>query len=84
MSYKKESCLGVFSLETASWIIAFLQFFHNGFYILNDITVFKSSISLEDPDRTATAVMAFTLLGSIVADCAAICGALLLAIGNCV
>ena len=83
MTHKKDSCLGVFSLETASWIIAFLQLFYNVFLILNDITLFNKMTSLDDQSHTAI-LMATSLLGSIVSYCEGICAASLLTIGNCV
>ena len=83
MTHKKDSCLGVFSLETASWIIAFLQLFYNVLHILSDITLFNNMTSLDDESHPAV-MTATSLLGSIVSDCAGICAASLLTIGNCV
>ena len=83
MTPTKDRCLGVFSLKTASWIIAFLQLFYNVFQILADITLFNKMISLDDQSHPAI-LMTTSLLGSIVSDCAGIFAASLLSIGNCV
>merc|ERR1712060_107555 len=80
MATRKETCLGVFSLETASWIIASVQLLLNFFFIIGDIVKFQSSIS--EDDKTTSFFTSVTLVWTIVADGAAIYAALLLSIGN--
>ena len=86
MSQKKESCLGVFSLQTSSWIIAILQLFYNVFSILSDIPMFESTASKSVETHLSahldTAVPAIYHLGSVVADIFAIFASICLAIGN--
>ena len=87
MSDKKETCLGVCSLRTASWIITFPQLFFNVFYILSDITKFNSIASIVDQTQTADtsdiSVSVTYYMGSLVADFVGICAAIVLGIGNC-
>ena len=87
MSDKKETCPGVFSLGTASWIIAFLQLFYNVFYVLQDITIFNTIVNTVDQTQTADhsyiAVSVTYCMGSLVADFVGICAAIVLGIGNC-
>ena len=52
-------------------------------HILSDITLFNNMTSLDDESHPAV-MTATSLLGSIVSDCAGICAASLLTIGNCV
>ena len=80
MATRKETCLGVFSLETGSWIIASVQLLFNFFFIIGDIVKLQTSISQDD--MTAAFFTSFTLVWSVVADGAAIYAALLLSIGN--
>ena len=86
MSQKKESCLGVFSLLTVSWIIAILQLFYNVFSILSDISMFESNVIKSEqthlPAHLDNAVPAIYHLGSVVADIMAIFAAICLAIGT--
>ena len=82
----KESCLGVISLQTVSWIIATLQLFYNVFSILSDITMFESNVIKSEqthlPAHLDNAVPAIYHLGSVVADIMAIFAAICLAIGT--
>ena len=86
MSQKKESCLGVFRLQTVSCIIAILQLFYNVFSIHNDIDMFESNASKSEqihlPAHLDNAVPAIYHLWSVVADFMAIFASICLAIGN--
>jgi len=80
MTTNKETCLGVLSLETASWIIASVQLLYNFFYIIGDIVRFQTSIAQED--KTTTLLTSIILVWTVVADCTAIYGAIVLGVGN--
>ena len=82
----KENCLGIFSLQTVSWIIAILQLFYNFFSILSDVTMFESTVSKSVqthlPAHLDNAVPAIYHLGSVDADIMATFASICLAIGN--
>ena len=87
MPHNKETCLGVFSLQTASWIITFIQLFYNVFYILSDIAMLNSVIKTVDTDtfdHTAIAIAVTYYIGSAVSYFMGVCAAIIVITGHIV
>merc|ERR1711915_202323 len=84
MESKQSTCLGVFNLTTASWIIAFFQFSFNLFYIIINIEQLNNNghptAHLYQPTPEIVGIVTY-YLAAMVVGFLGLCAAFLLAIG---